>query len=45
VYKRQDLRKVVEALAKKGVEEKVIRAVAFENYARCIKTALTNRAV
>ena len=40
-----DLRKVVEALGKKGVEEKVIRAVAFENYARCIKTALSNRKV
>ena len=38
-----DLRKVVEALSKKGLEEKVIRAVAFENYARCIKTAIQNR--
>jgi membrane dipeptidase len=40
-----DLRKVVEALSKKGVEEKVIRAVAFENYARCLKTAIQNRSV
>jgi membrane dipeptidase len=38
-----DLRKVVEALSKKGVEEKVIRAVAFENYARCLKTAMQGR--
>ena len=40
-----DLRKVVEALSKKGVEEKVIRAVAFENYARCLKTAMLGRRV
>lgn len=40
-----DLRKVVEALSKKGVEEKVIRAVAFENYARCLKTAMQGRSV
>ena len=40
-----DLRKVVEALSKKGIEEKVIRAVAFENYARCLKTAMQGRSV
>jgi membrane dipeptidase len=40
-----DLRKVVEALSKKGIEEKVIRAVAFENYARCLKTAMQGRRV
>jgi microsomal dipeptidase-like Zn-dependent dipeptidase len=40
-----DLRKVVETLSKKGVEEKVIRAVAFENYARCLKTAMQGRRV
>lgn len=39
-----DLRKVVEALAKKGLDEKIIRAVAFENYARCLKTAMQGRA-
>ncbi len=38
-----DLRKVVEALSKKGLEEKVVRAVAFENYARCIKSAMQGR--
>ena len=38
-----DLRKVVEALSKKGVEEKVIRAVAFENYARCLRNAMQGR--
>ena len=38
-----DLRKVVEALSRKGVDEKVIRAVAFENYARCLKTAMQGR--
>ena len=40
-----DLRKVVEALSKKGVQEKVIRAVAFENYARCLKNAMQGRRV
>jgi membrane dipeptidase len=38
-----DLRKVVEALAQKGMDEKVIRRVAFGNYARCLKTAMQNR--
>jgi membrane dipeptidase len=40
-----DLRKVVEALSKSGVGEKVIRAVAFENYARCLKAAMQGRSV
>ena len=38
-----DLRKVVELLSKKGVEEKILRAVAFENYARCLKVAMEGR--
>jgi len=38
-----DLRKVVEALGKKGIDEKVLRAVAFENYARCLKSAMQAR--
>jgi len=38
-----DLRKVVEALSKKGIDEKVIRAVAFENYPRCLKFAMQGR--
>ena len=40
-----DLRKVVKALSKSGVGEKVIRAVAFENYARCLKAAMQGRSV
>ena len=40
-----DLRKVVEALSRKGLDEKVIRAVAFENYARCLKVAMQGRRV
>ena len=38
-----DLRKVVESLSTKGLDEKTIRAIAFENYARCLKTAMQNR--
>lgn len=40
-----DLRKVVDVLSKKGMPEKVVRAVAFENYARCVKNAIQNRSV
>ena len=40
-----DLRKVVDILARRGVEEKVLRAVAFENYLRCLRTAFTAKAV
>lgn len=40
-----DLRKVVDILAKRGVEEKVLRAVAFENYMRCLKNAFSARTV
>lgn len=35
-----DLRKVVDILAKRGLDEKTLRAVAFENYARCLRRAL-----
>jgi membrane dipeptidase len=34
-----DLRKVVDLLAKRGVEEKTLRAVSFENYSRCLRSA------
>ena len=40
-----DLRKVVDILARRGMEEKVLRAVAFENYLRCLKTAFTARTI
>lgn len=40
-----DLRKVVDILARRGVEEKVLRAVAFENYLRCLKTAFSARSI
>jgi microsomal dipeptidase-like Zn-dependent dipeptidase len=38
-----DLRKVVEALAQTGLDEKGIRLVAFEYYERCVKTDIQNR--
>jgi microsomal dipeptidase-like Zn-dependent dipeptidase len=40
-----DLRKVVDILAQRGVDEKTLRAVAFENYARCLKHALSARSI
>lgn len=38
-----DLRKVVDILARRGLDEKVLRAVAFENYLRCLQTAFSAR--
>lgn len=38
-----DLRKVVDILAKRGVDEKTLRSVAYENYARCLKNAMQGR--
>jgi membrane dipeptidase len=35
-----DMRKVVEILLKRGVEEKVLRGICIENYARCLKGAM-----
>jgi membrane dipeptidase len=35
-----DMRKVVEILSKRGVEEKVLRGICIENYARCLKGAM-----
>ena len=35
-----DLRKVVDLLLKRGVDEKAVRQVAFDNYARCLRAAL-----
>lgn len=40
-----DLRLVVDILAKRGVEEKVLRAVAFGNYHRCLQTAFKARTI
>jgi hypothetical protein len=30
-------------LSKRGVEEKVLRAICIENYARCLKRAMRER--
>lgn len=38
-----DMRKVVEILLKRGVEEKVVRGICIENYARCLKAAMRER--
>ena len=34
------LRQVVDILAKRGVGEKILRAVAYENYARCLRASM-----
>lgn len=38
-----DLRKVVDILEKRGMNSKTIHAVAFGNYARCLRTAMSAR--
>jgi membrane dipeptidase len=38
-----DLRKVVDILLKRGVEETVVRGICIENYARCLKGAMRER--
>lgn len=40
-----DLRKVVDTLEKRGMNSETIHAVAFGNYARCLRTAMTARAI
>lgn len=40
-----DLRQVVDLLAKRGIEERVLRAVAFGNYHRCLQTAFKARTI
>ncbi len=34
------LRQIVDILAKRGVSEKILRAVAYENYARCLRRSM-----
>ncbi len=38
-----DLRKVADALLKRGMDEKTLKAVCFENYARCLRAAMAAR--
>jgi len=38
-----DLRKVVDLLRERGVDDKTLKAICFENYARCLKTAMEAR--
>jgi membrane dipeptidase len=35
-----DLRSVADALRKRGVDDKALRAICFGNYARCLRTAI-----
>jgi membrane dipeptidase len=38
-----DLRKVADALQERGVDDKTLRAICFDNYARCLKGAMQAR--
>jgi microsomal dipeptidase-like Zn-dependent dipeptidase len=38
-----DMRKVVEILLKRGVDENVVRGMCIGNYARCLKGAMRER--
>jgi len=38
-----DLRKVAELLRERGVDDKTLRAICFDNYARCLRTAMQAR--
>jgi microsomal dipeptidase-like Zn-dependent dipeptidase len=38
-----DMRKVVEILLKRRVEDRVVRGICIENYARCLKGAMRQR--
>ena len=38
-----DLRKVADLLRERGVDDKTLRGICFENYARCLRTAMEAR--
>jgi membrane dipeptidase len=38
-----DLRKVADLLRERGVDDKTLRAICFDNYARCLRAAMENR--
>jgi membrane dipeptidase len=39
----QDLRKVADLLQERGIDDKTLRAICFDNYARCLKDAMLAR--
>jgi len=39
----EDLRKVVDLLRERGIEDKTLRAICFGNYARCLRVAMEAR--
>lgn len=41
----EDLRKVVDLLRERGVDDKTLEAICFENYARCLRTAMEARRI
>ena len=38
-----DLREVAELLGRRGIDDKTLRAICFENYARCLQAAMSAR--
>ena len=38
-----DLRRVADLLRERGVDDKTLRAICFDNYARCLRTAMEAR--
>jgi predicted metal-dependent phosphotriesterase family hydrolase len=38
-----DLRKVADILQNRGVDDQTLRALCFDNYARCLKVAMGAR--
>jgi hypothetical protein len=43
IVRMGDLRKVVDLMAKRSVDDQLLRAMAFENYMRYLKTAFNGR--
>ena len=39
----EDLRGVADLLRKRGIDDKTLRAICFDNYARCLRTAMEAR--
>ena len=42
-YANELMRKAADLLRERGVDEKTLKAVCFENYARCLRTAMEAR--
>jgi len=43
--KLEDLRKVADLLRSRGIDDKTLRGICFDNYARCLRAAMEARKV